>query len=139
MAAAAIATVARMERDKDHLLTKSDGDYLRERLGEMVEIEGQRDAFKKAFLKADGDCLRAFAQREDLRLERDRLAERVKVLEAEAGQGVTEAEALAAGRALHDNVLGTIAWDDLRQCEQDDAIRDATIIVEAALAVRGTG
>jgi hypothetical protein len=44
----ALATIARLERDKDHLLTKADGDYLRERLGEMVELEAERDALLAA-------------------------------------------------------------------------------------------
>jgi hypothetical protein len=46
--AEALATIARLERDKDHLLTKADGDYLRQRLGEMVELEAERDALLEA-------------------------------------------------------------------------------------------
>ena len=46
--AEALATIARLERDKDHLLIKADGDYLRQRLGEMVKLEAERDALLAA-------------------------------------------------------------------------------------------
>ena len=54
--AEALATIARLERDKDHLLIKADGDYLRQRLGEMVELEAERDALLKALDELSVSC-----------------------------------------------------------------------------------
>ena len=37
------AELVNLRSNKDQLLTQDDGDYLRQRLGEMVELEAQRD------------------------------------------------------------------------------------------------
>jgi len=42
------AELVNLRSNKDQLLTQDDGDYLRHRLGEMVELEAQRDALLEA-------------------------------------------------------------------------------------------
>ena len=42
------AELVNLRSNKDQLLTQDDGDYLRQRLGEMVELEAQRDALLEA-------------------------------------------------------------------------------------------
>jgi Tfp pilus assembly protein PilN len=64
--AEALATIARLERDKDHLLTKADGDYLRQRLGEMVELEAERDALLEAEQRYQLDLHTVKAERDEL-------------------------------------------------------------------------
>jgi glycerol-3-phosphate O-acyltransferase len=42
------AELVNLRSNKDQLLTQDDGDYLRQRLGEMVKLEAERDALLAA-------------------------------------------------------------------------------------------
>ena len=50
------AELVNLRSNKDQLLTQDDGDYLRQRLGEMVELEAQRDALLKALDELSVSC-----------------------------------------------------------------------------------